>query len=204
MARSNQTEEQRKIAGLRLDNVIKEKGVSRKEVLTALHLKGFVSIDEKKLSDYTTGRRPIPEDVAREIAYYLHIDVDFLTDTSTFYYLAFEEETYSNYVKQLNFRGLKSSDFYLRFKEIYKLFGVDLWVYDSGKYELHGKDISFQLDRQEVAEHFRNISIYANRYLREVNSKADPVKDSSGREAETGNGLVITISTKEKSHSKKK
>lgn len=179
MARSKQTEEQRKIAGIRLDNVIKEKKVTRKYVLTYLHTHGFTAIDDRKLSDYTTGRRPIPEDVAQHIADCLNIDVGFLTDTLTFYDLAFEEETYANYVRQRSFDGLKSSDFFIRFKEMYKFLGLSLCVYNTGIYELHGKDFSIQLDAEEVAEHFHNIAAYANSYIKEISDKSGNSNDKA-------------------------
>lgn len=168
----NQTDREKKIAGIRLENVMKEKDVTRKDVIKALNLQGYQEFTEQKMSDYVSGRRPISKKHAEEISRFLNIDVRFLTDTSSFH--AFVDNSYGEYLKNKNLEDLVSDDFYKKYKNISALYGYGLGVYDNGDYEIYD-DNGFKLilTREDLSSLYEDICNRARKYISQYKKEGD-------------------------------
>lgn len=170
--RQTQTDQEKKIAGMRLDNVIKEKNVTRKDIIQALNLQGFEEATEQKMSDYISGRRPLPQKYAHEISRYLNIDVDFLIDTTTFH--AFVDNTYREYIESKNLDDLVAEDFYKRYKKISALYGYILGVHGNGDYELFDNTgFKLTLSKAELFSLFEDICIKAHEHIKSYKKEGD-------------------------------
>lgn len=172
--RQIQTEREKKIAGIRLENLIKEKNVTRRDVIQALNLQGHTEFTEQKMSDYISGRRPIPQKYAEDISKYLNTDIDFLTDTTTFH--AFVDNTYHDYIESKNLSDLIAEDFYIRYKRISALFGYTLGVHSNGNYELSDNNgFKRVLSKTELHELYDDIFIKVHEYISEHSKEGDPL-----------------------------
>ena len=170
--KQKQTDREKKIAGIRLENVIKEKGVSRREVIKALNLQGHEEVTEQKMSDYIAGRRPIPLKYAEEISRYLNIDLDFLTDITSFH--AFTDNSYSEYIESKNLTALISDVFYEKYKAISRLYGYSLGVYGNGDYELYDTEgFKLKLSKSELCSLYEDVRVMAHKQISKYKKGGD-------------------------------
>ena len=170
--RQTQTDREKRIAGIRLKNLIKERNVTQKDVVKALNLQGHTAVTEAKMSDYISGSRPIPQKYAEDISKYLNTDVDFLIDTTTFH--AFVDNTYSEYIESKNLDDLVSDDFFIKYKKISTLYGYILGIYGNGDYELaDNTGFKLKLTKKELYELYEDIRIKAHKYISEYKKGGD-------------------------------
>lgn len=181
------SDEEKKIAGSRLENLLYEMKCTRKELVVDISRKTHFT--DAKLSEYINGKRPIPDIIAREIVRKFcaaesedeKLMYQFLTDKKTFYELVFDGQTYENFKRSRDFASIASSDLFKRYQAWYSLMGFSLGVWEDEGISISGHGIQAHTDLNILTSYFQELVKIGSDYLVKELKKDSQVKTNNKR-----------------------